>query len=61
MNASDLIERLKRARIAEVRALRIRAAIAEMYDRDPDKAAAHVNERLDMGNRTEYERLPVTL
>ena len=28
---------------------------------DPQHAIEHVNERLDMGNRTEYERLPVTL
>ena len=46
---------------AKIQALRIRVAIAKMYALYPDRTVAHVNERLDMGNRTEYERLPVTL
>jgi hypothetical protein len=41
---------------ADRKAKRIRRAIAKMYDKDPAKAIAHVNERLDVANQIEANR-----
>ena len=45
-----------RETVALVKAKRTRRAIARMYDKDPDKALAHVNEKLDAASRMEVYR-----
>ena len=41
---------------AAIKARRIRKAIAKLYAKDPDKALAHVNEKLDEASRLEERR-----
>ena len=45
-----------RETVAHVKAKRTRAAIARMYAKDPGKAVAHVNEKLDRASRVEEYR-----
>ena len=44
------------AKRANFKAVRIRRAIGRMYERNPDKALAHVNEKLDAASRGEELR-----
>lgn len=45
-----------RETVAHVKAKRARKAIAKLYAKDPDKALAYVNERLDRASRAEEYR-----